>query len=95
MNLPWLNRVDPDWLAGLARRFPWLFAVDNHYARGGQAEMLLSALAELTGPRPLARRIGVTGLPLGGGNAEVLRAHRLDAEGLAEQVLAAMSPPRP
>jgi hypothetical protein len=33
----------------------------------------------------------VTRIPLGGGNTEVLRAHHLDAEGLARQVREALA----
>ncbi|MGH7388972.1 MAG: transketolase C-terminal domain-containing protein [Candidatus Rokuibacteriota bacterium] len=87
VDLPWLNRVDRTWLAELAGRYPWLLALDNHYVHGGQGEMLLSALAELQQrPLPRARRLGITRIPLGGGNTEVLRAHRLDAESLAEDI---------
>ena len=39
----------------------------------------------------VARRIGVTSLPVCGGNTEVLRAHRLDAEGLAEAMAQQMA----
>jgi transketolase len=91
VNLPWLNHVDHAWLAAIASRYPWLFALDNHYVHGGQGQMLLAALAELDQrPTPRARRVGVTAIPLGGGNTEVLHAHHLDAEGLAEQVCMAI-----
>jgi len=89
VDLPWLNRVDPGWLAELAARYPWLLTLDNHYVHGGQGQMLLSALAELSDrPLPRARRLGVTQVPLCGGNTEVLRAHRLDAESLAADIQA-------
>jgi transketolase len=91
VNLPWLNRVDHAWLADVAGQYPWVFTLDNHYVHGGQGQMLLAALAELDQrPMPRARRLGVTAIPLGGGNTEVLRAHGLDAEGLAEQVRTAI-----
>jgi transketolase len=91
VNLPWLNRVDREWLTQIASRTPWVFTVDNHYLHGGQGQFLLSELAE-SGLRPLPRlrRLGVTRIPLGGGNTEVLKAHRLDADGLAAQILEAM-----
>lgn len=87
VNLPWLNRVDVEWLRDLACRTPWLFTVDNHYVGGGQGEMLLSHLAELSArPLPRVRRLGVSALPRCGGNAEVLEAHGLDAASLFEEV---------
>ncbi len=92
IDLPWLNRVDGDWLAGVAEQYPWLFTLDNHYLHGGQGQMLLAALAELQSrPLPRARRLGVTRIPLCGGNTEVLEAHGLDAAGIAEQVRRALA----
>jgi transketolase len=86
VNLPWLNRVDAAWLADTVAGAQWLFTLDNHYVHGGQGELVLATLAELGGQLPVARRLGVTRIPLGGGNTEVLAAHRLDAAGLAEQI---------
>ena len=92
IDLPWLNRVDRDWLADVAGRYPWLFTLDNHYLHGGQGQMILAALAELPGrPLPRTRRLGVTRIPLCGGNIEVLEAHGLDAAGIAEQVRRALA----
>jgi transketolase len=92
INLPWLNRVDRQWLSGIAERYPWIFTLDNHYLHGGQGQLLLAELVELPErPLPRARRLGVTRIPLGGGNTEVLRAHHLDAEGLARQVREALA----
>jgi transketolase len=96
VNLPWLNRVDPRWLGGLVADYPWLFTLDNHYLAGGQGEMILAHLAELPArPLPRARRLGVSRIPLCGGNTEVLRAHRLDAESLVEEISAAMAGAQP
>jgi transketolase len=92
IDLPWLNRVDGDWLAGVAGRYPWIFTLDNHYLHGGQGQMILAALAELPGrPLPRARRLGVTRIPLCGGNTEVLKAHGLDADGIAEHIRRALA----
>lgn len=90
VNLPWLNRVDLDWLRAAVGDCRWVFVLDNHYVDGGQGQMLLSTLMELGLNDRRARRIGVTELPLCGGNTEVLRAHRLDIEGLAETMGRAM-----
>ena len=95
VNLPWLNRVDTGWLGGLVANYPWIFTLDNHYLVGGQGEMILAHLAELSvRPLPRARRLGVSHLPLCGGNTEVLRAHRLDAESLSEQIRSAIQAAR-
>jgi transketolase len=95
IDLPWLNRVDRDWLDDVASRYPWIFALDNHYLHGGQGQMILAALAELPRrPLPRARRVGVDRIPLGGGNTEVLEAHGLHAGGLAAQVRQALADER-
>ena len=84
VNLPWLNRVDTDWLREVTRGCRAMFTLDNHYLTGGQGQMLLAALAELDlSPQVSARRFGVARIPESGGNVEVLRAHGLDANSLA------------
>ena len=91
VNLPWLNRVDSDWLREAVRGYGWVFTLDDHYVAGGQGDMILSRLSELDlDRRPRARRFGLLGIPECGTNDEVLRAHRLDADGIAEQVADAM-----
>jgi transketolase len=92
IDLPWLNRVDREWLTEVAGRFPWLFTLDNHYLHGGQGQMILAALVELPRrPLPWVRRLGVTRIPLCGGNSEVLKSHGLDAESIAEQIRRALA----
>jgi transketolase len=87
INLPWLNRIDSAWLAGLAARADHLFVVENHYTRGGQADILGRSLAELD-KRPLPRflGLGLTEIPRCGSNDEVIEAHGLSAARLAEVI---------
>jgi transketolase len=92
VNLPWLNLVDPEWLTGEVADLRHVFTLDDHYVAGGQGEMLAAALAELgLAPHVSVGRFGVRGIPVCGQNDEVLRAHRLDAESLAEDLAAAMA----
>jgi transketolase len=87
VNLPWLNRVDPVWLADLAAGTAHLFVVDNHYARGGQADLIARALIEA--PRPPAlrfRSVGLDDIPSCGTEDEALAAHGLRADQLAELI---------
>jgi transketolase len=86
VNLPWLNRIDGQWLRQTIGTCRTIITLDNHYVHGGQGEMLAAAIAEL-GLEPAARvsRIGLTELPECGTNDEVLAYHRLDVPGLAEQ----------
>ena len=91
VNLPWLNLVDREWLASEVTDKAQIFFLDDHYVSGGQGEMLAATLAELglAGGRTV-RRFGLHDIPACGQNDEVLRAHRLDAESLAEDLAAAM-----
>ncbi len=87
VNLPWLNRFDPEWLEGLVAGAPKLFTLDNHYLDGGQGERLAALLAGRGSPMRLVR-IGLTAVPPCGTNPEVLRACGLDAESLARRIAA-------
>ena len=84
--LPWLRDVDGAWIAEVAGDAA-IVCLDNHYVSGGQGDAVLAALAN-DAPEAATRvhRIGVTSIPKSGGNDEVLRAHGLDADGIAGQV---------
>ena len=82
--LPWLRGIDGAWLHQVTGGAP-LFTVDNHYLEGGQGDAVLDAVAGL-GQQVV--KLGVESVPVSGTNDEVLRAHRLDAESLAERVRA-------
>ena len=85
VNLPWLNRVDADWLKQTMGDARCVVTLDNHYITGGQGEMIaaaLSAVASTVRWIPL----GITMIPHCGQNAEVLSAHGLDAASLADSI---------
>ena len=83
INLPWLNRVDRDWLRAAVGDVRRVVTLDNHYLSGGQGEMVGAALAELgLDPGVRLRRVGVTELPECGTNDEVLAYHGLDIASL-------------
>jgi len=87
VNCPWPNRIDASWLRELAATAEHLVVVEHHYTHGGQADLVARALLELALPRPPRfHGIGLTDLPCCGSAEEVLRAHRLDAEGLAARI---------
>jgi transketolase len=85
LALPWLKGIDGDWLAELAAGRP-LFCLDNHYTVGGQGDALLAAVG---GAAPV-HKLGVEEVPVCGTNDEVLRAHRLDGESVAQRVRSAL-----
>jgi transketolase len=87
VNLPWLNRVDPRWLREVIGGRRYILTLDNHYLKGGQGEMLATAIAELAlEPTPRVLRVGVTALPECGTNDEVLAHHRLDVASLVKSM---------
>ena len=88
-NLPWLNTVDAAWLAGVVAGAKLVVTLDNHLLKGGQGEMLAAALAGRSrdlGSFPSLLSLGLTETPRCGLNPEVLKAHGLDAEGIAKAV---------
>jgi len=87
VNLPWLNRIDGDWLAETVGDARVLFTLDNHYVRGGQGEMIAAAVAR----RPDLRHVtvhsfGLEEIPACGGNEAVLAHHGLDSASLAARI---------
>jgi transketolase len=87
VNLPWLNRVDLRWLREVIGGRRYILTLDNHYLKGGQGEMLATAIAELTlEPTPRILRVGVMALPECGTNDEVLAHHRLDVASLVKSM---------
>ena len=87
VNLPWLNRVDPRWLREVVGGRRYILTLDNHYLKGGQGEMLATAIAELAlEPTPRILRVGVMSLPECGTNDEVLAHHKLDVASLVKSM---------
>jgi transketolase len=84
VNLPWLARICRDWLRRTVAGRHAIFTLDNHLLKGGQGRMIAAAISELgLAKPPLVRCFGLTDFPVCGQDAEVLRAHGLDAESLA------------
>jgi transketolase len=82
INLPWLNRIDDEWIAAALRGFGAVLTLDNHYVSLGQGVMVAAALAR-AGVHAHIRSLGLTDVPACGTNAEVLAHHGLDAAGIA------------
>jgi transketolase len=80
VNMPWLNRIDGDWLRD-AMRDSGVYVLEDHSPVGGLGDTLRRQLAgrQLT-------VFGVEGWPACGTPAEALRAHRLDGASLADRI---------
>jgi transketolase len=87
VNMPWLNRVDRDWLASTVHDSPAIFVLDDHAPVGGLGDYLLDALVASARPfTKLFRKFAVEGEPACGTPVEVLRHHRLDGASLAARI---------
>ncbi|MFZ0712156.1 MAG: transketolase C-terminal domain-containing protein [Terrimicrobiaceae bacterium] len=85
VNLPWLNRIDADWLQDTVGNARCVVTLDNHYISGGQGERIAAALAALRLPVKWIP-LGLNAIPHCGQNAEVLSAHGLDAASMAVSI---------
>jgi transketolase len=87
INLPWLNRVDAEWLQSALQGCDRLLCLDNHYLVGGQGDVIAHALAGLKLDDLTVRMLGVEDIPPCGTNPQVLQAVSLDAESIAEAIV--------
>jgi transketolase len=87
INMPFLNRVDGDWLEQeVCGRGP-LYVIDDHSPVGGLADHVQTALASVDPlTRPRLVKLAVRGLPAWGTDEEALHAHGLDAASLATRL---------
>jgi transketolase len=85
VNMPWLNRIDSDWLAEIAEPFAELFVVEDHAPVGALGDALRRGLE--------GRAImvfGVEGWPACGTPSEALGFHGLDGSSLADRIALAL-----
>ena len=85
VNMPWLNRVDGEWLAELVEPFDEIFVVEDHAPVGALGDLLRRELDR----RPVTV-FGVDGWPACGTPLEALRAHGLDGSSLADRIALAL-----
>jgi transketolase len=85
VNMPWLNRIDAQWLAELVEPFGELFVVEDHAPVGALGDALRR---ELDGRSVTV--FGVDGWPACGTPAEALRFHGLDGHSLADRIALAL-----
>jgi transketolase len=83
--MPWLDRVDPGWLAETLGGVREVLVVEDHAPVGALGDTLRRSLAELPDP-PVLDVAGVEGWPACGTPVEALRFHGLDGASLAARV---------
>jgi transketolase len=84
--MPWLNRIDVDWLLAAAAGVPVIVVVDDHAPEGGLGDAVRRALADAGRDVPRVVAFGVEGWPVCGTPPEALRAHALDGASIADRV---------
>ena len=80
VNMPWLNRIDRDWLGELTESFEEVFVLEDHAPVGALGDTVRRELG-----RPVTV-FGVEGWPACGTPAEALRYHGLDGSSLADRI---------
>jgi len=85
VNMPWLNRADPDWLTAEIAPYEHVLVLDDHAPVGGLGDMLRRALDD----RPVTV-YGVEGWPACGTPEEALGFHELDGASLAQRIAGAL-----
>ena len=85
VNMPWLNRVDAQWLSELVEPYGELFVVEDHAPIGALGDSLRR---ELDGRSVTV--FGVEGWPACGTPVEALRFHGLDGASLADRIALAL-----
>lgn len=87
VNMPWLNRLDSEWLRRVTEDAAVIYVLEDHAPVGGLADQLLSLLVNdnLLASRSFAK-FGVEGYPACGTPPQALRFHRLDGSSLAERI---------
>ena len=88
VNLPWLNRIDVNWLAETVADFETVFVLDNHSSYGGLGDSLLNTAMSSNSMRgKMIVKLAVEDYPACGTPPEALRYHQLDGESLAKRIL--------
>lgn len=91
VNLPWLNKVDAQWLADTVAGYHRVFTLDDQYLIGGQGDMIAASVARsgMAGDKRVRSfGIGPSEVPACGTKDEVLRHHGLDADSLSREIAA-------
>ena len=87
INMPWLNRIDPIWLAKQLKNVAQVLVVEDHAPYGALADNLLSTMIKADIPIPPRFEVaGVEGYPACGTPSEALRFHKLDGVSLANRI---------
>lgn len=88
VNMPWLNRIDPQWLRETIGACQKVYVLEDHSPIGGLGDSMLNTLVatRVLGTRRF-EKLGVEGYPACGTPHEVLAYHGLSGASLAERIM--------
>lgn len=93
VNMPWINRVDANWLQESIGMRRAIYVLEDHAQVGGLGDTLLNVLTAsgLISARHF-QKFAVEGYPAWGTPPEVLRHHGLDGQSLAAKIAERSTP---
>jgi transketolase len=87
VNMPWLNKVNKEWIINLTKNYKKIFVLEDHSVIGGLGDRIMDALVSakaLDGKE--FEKIGLSDYPECGTPWEVLAYHGLDGMSLAKRI---------
>ncbi len=87
INMPWLNKIDKEWLNDIVKDQKKIFILEDHSAIGGLGDRILNALVEMNALKDKGfHNLGLREYPECGTPWEVLEFHKLDGKSLAQRI---------
>jgi len=87
INMPWLNKIDLDWILSITKEFKKIFVLEDHSVIGGLGDRILDALAGVHHSSGKEfQKIGLDDYPECGTPLVVLEYHGLDGKSLAKRI---------
>lgn len=87
VNMPWLNKIDKEWLRKIVNDQKRIFVLEDHSAFGGLGDRLLNWLVEIDEIKNKEFiNLGLKEYPECGTPLEVLEYHKLDGKSLAQRI---------
>lgn len=87
VNMPWLNKIDKEWLKKVVSDQKKIFVLEDHSAIGGLGDRLLNWLVEIDEIKNKEFiNFGLKEYPECGTPLEVLEYHQLDGKSLAKRI---------
>lgn len=87
VNMPWLNKIDENWLKNVVKDQKKIFVLEDHSVVGGLGDRLLNVMNELNLLEGRTfTNLGLKEYPECGTPLEVLEFHKLDGKSLAQRI---------